>query len=107
MRISLTISYADPNNLLIFLENHDTGRFNEIYKTISKIPIRNDHYGNLRGIPNYITALKLEWLETIKKRQCRYSSRFPRGWKDDSNNAFSAGGRTTRASKYFDFSKKF
>jgi hypothetical protein len=29
--------YANPNNILVFAENHDTNRFNEIYQRYSKM----------------------------------------------------------------------
>jgi glycosidase len=42
--------YANPNNLLVFVENHDTNRFNEIYNN----DIRNTKWhllATVRGIP--------------------------------------------------------
>jgi glycosidase len=44
--------YADPNNILVFAENHDTNRFNEIYQNdIRKYKMAMAVLATVRGIP--------------------------------------------------------
>jgi glycosidase len=43
--------YADPNNILVFAENHDTNRFNEIYQRYSKYKMAMAVLATVRGIP--------------------------------------------------------
>ena len=99
--------YADPNNLLIFLENHDTGRFNEIYKKdFKKYQLGMTIMATIRGIPQLYYGSEIGMAGNKGKGDADIRQDFPGGWKRDSNNAFSASGRTAEQSKYFDFSKK-
>jgi hypothetical protein len=48
--------YANPNNILVFAENHDTNRFNEIYKTIFENTKWLAVLATVRGIPHIMVA---------------------------------------------------
>ena len=99
--------YADPNNLLIFLENHDTGRFNQIYQNdFKKYQLGMTIMATMRGIPQLYYGSEIGMAGDKGKGDADIRQDFPGGWKGDSNNAFSASGRTAEQSKYFDFSKK-
>lgn len=99
--------YADPNNLLIFLENHDTGRFNQIYQNdFKKYQLGMTIMATMRGIPQLYYGSEIGMAGNKGKGDADIRQDFPGGWKRDSNNAFSASGRTAEQSKYFDFSKK-
>jgi len=99
--------YADPNNLLIFLENHDTGRFNEIYKNdFKKYQLGMTIMATMRGIPQLYYGSEIGMAGDKGKGDADIRQDFPGGWKGDANNAFSASGRTAEQTKYFDFSKK-
>ena len=99
--------YADPNNLLIFLENHDTGRFNQIYQNdFKKYQLGMTIMATMRGIPQLYYGSEIGMAGDKGKGDADIRQDFPGGWKRDSNNAFSASGRTAEQSKYFDFSKK-
>ena len=99
--------YADPNNLLIFLENHDTGRFNQIYKNdFAKYQLGMTIMATMRGIPQLYYGSEIGMAGDKGKGDADIRQDFPGGWKGDSNNAFLASGRTTEQAKYFDFSKK-
>ena len=99
--------YADPNNLLIFLENHDTGRFNQIYQNdFKKYQLGMTIMATMRGIPQLYYGSEIGMAGDKGKGDADIRQDFPGGWKGDSNNAFSASGRTVEQAKYFDFSKK-
>src|SRR5574343_1304034 len=99
--------YDDPNNLLIFLENHDTGRFNQIYQNnFQKYQLGMTIMATMRGIPQLYYGSEIGMAGDKGKGDADIRQDFPGGWKDDSNNAFSASGRTAEQAKYFDFSKK-
>jgi glycosidase len=99
--------YADPNNLLIFLENHDTGRFNQIYQNdLKKYQLGMTIMATMRGIPQLYYGSEIGMAGDKGKGDADIRQDFPGGWKGDTNNAFSASGRTADQAKYFDFSKK-
>jgi len=99
--------YADPNNLLIFLENHDTSRYNQIYqKDLKKYQLGMTLLATMRGIPQLYYGSEIGMAGDKGKGDADIRQDFPGGWKGDSNNAFTASGRTTEQNKFFDFSKK-
>jgi len=99
--------YADSNNLLIFLENHDTGRFNHIYQNdFKKYQLGMTIMATMRGIPQLYYGSEIGMAGDKGKGDADIRQDFPGGWKDDTNNAFSTSGRTAEQAKYFDFSKK-
>ncbi len=99
--------YANPNNLLIFLENHDTGRFNQIYQNdFKKYQLGMTIMATMRGIPQLYYGSEIGMAGDKGKGDADIRQDFPGGWKDDTNNAFLISGRTAEQAKYFDFSKK-
>ena len=99
--------YANPNNLLIFLENHDTGRFNQNNQNdIKKYQLGITLLATTRGIPQLYYGSEIGMAGDKGKGDADIRQDFPGGWKGDSNNAFLASGRTVEQTKYFDFSKK-
>jgi glycosidase len=99
--------YANPDNLLLFLENHDTGRFNEIYKNdFTKYQLGMTIIATMRGIPQIYYGSEIGMAGDKGKGDAAIRQDFPGGWKGDDNNAFTNLGRTTAQKQYFDFSKK-
>ena len=99
--------YANPNNLLIFLENHDTGRFNQIYKNdFAKYQLGITLLATTRGIPQLYYGSEIGMAGDKGKGDADIRQDFPGGWKGDSNNAFTNSGRTEMQKKFFDFTKK-
>ena len=99
--------YDNTNNLLIFLENHDTGRFNQIYKNdFKKYQLGMTLLATMRGIPQLYYGSEIGMAGDKGKGDAAIRQDFPGGWKGDTNNAFTNGGRTAEQAKYFDFSKK-
>ena len=99
--------YANPNNLLIFLENHDTGRFNQIYQNdIKKYQLGMTIMATMRGIPQLYYGSEIGMAGDKGKGDADIRQDFPGGWKEDKQNAFTAAGRTAIQNEYFNFTKK-
>jgi neopullulanase len=99
--------YPNPNNLLVFAENHDTGRFNEIYKNdFKKYQMAMTLIATVRGIPQLYYGSEIGMNGDKGKGDADIRKDFPGGWNGDSNNAFTKQGRTAEQQKFFDFSSK-
>ena len=99
--------YDNPNNLLIFAENHDTGRFNQNYKNdLNKYKLAMTILATMRGIPQLYYGSEIGMAGDKGKGDADIRQDFPGGWSSDKNNAFSASGRTAEQAKYFDFTAK-
>jgi glycosidase len=99
--------YDNPNNLLIFAENHDTGRFNQNYKNdLNKYKMAMTILATMRGIPQLYYGSEIGMAGDKGKGDADIRQDFPGGWASDKNNAFTASGRTAEQAKYFDFTAK-
>ncbi len=100
--------YPNPNNLLIFTENHDTNRFNDIYKNdFRKYQMAMTILATVRGIPQLYYGSEIGMAGNKDKNGDGDIRRdFPGGWNGDTNNAFTKAGRTEEQNKFFDFTSK-
>lgn len=99
--------YDNPNNLLIFAENHDTNRFNQNYKNdLNKYKMAMTILATMRGIPQLYYGSEIGMAGDKGKGDADIRQDFPGGWASDKNNAFTASGRTVEQAKYFDFTSK-
>ena len=100
--------YPNPNNILTFLENHDTMRFNEIYKNdFKKYQLGMTLLATVRGIPQLYYGSEIGMAGNKDKGgDAAIRLDFPGGWDKDSNNAFTNAGRTIEQKQYFDFTYK-
>lgn len=99
--------YPNPNNIMTFLENHDTNRFNEIYKNdFQKYQMGLTLIATTRGIPQLYYGSEIGMSGNKDKGDADIRRDFPGGWKGDANNAFTASGRTAEQNKFFDFTSK-
>jgi neopullulanase len=99
--------YPNINNLLVFVENHDTDRFNEISKNdFDKYKMAMTLIATIRGIPEiyYGSEIGMAGSKSVGDGDIRRD--FPGGWNGDTNNAFLASGRTAEQQKYHDFTAK-
>ena len=104
--LSQDIIYADPSNLLTFLDNHDTSRF---FKTEEQRSDFNRYKQALtfllttRGIPQIYYGT--EWLMAGSKDGGDGLVRvdFPGGWEGDKVNKFTREGREDFENRAFDF----
>ncbi len=107
--LSQDIIYANTNNLLTFLANHDTDRFQPTKEKASNI----DRYKQaltllltLRGIPQLYYGDEIGMYANKSVNDGALRQDFPGGWVEDKNNAFTKEGRTELQNQYFDFTKK-
>ena len=98
--------YPRADNNLIFFENHDTPRFNEIYPSFSDYQMALTLLLTQRGIPQLYYGSEIgmrgnkDWGDGDIRRD------FPGGWKNDTTNAFDALTRDEEQKKYHAFTKK-
>ena len=94
--------YANPNDLMIFLENHDTTRINELvdfenYKLMTTL------LATVRGVPQTYYGTEISIKGSKEKGDADLRKDFPGGWPDDLRSAYTPIGRTPTENKYFDF----
>jgi glycosidase len=97
--------YPNINNVLTFVENHDTNRFNEIYKNdFSKYKMAMTLLATVRGIPQIYYGSEIGMAgNKDNDGDAAIRQDFPGGWAGDKNDAFTKVGRTPEQQKYFDF----
>jgi len=98
--------YPNPNNLLTFIENHDTQRFNYIYPDFKKYQMAISLISTIRGIPQLYYGSEIGMAGNKDKGDADIRQDFPGGWSGDTNNAFTASGRNSTQNQYFDFTAK-
>lgn len=92
--------YADPNNMLIFAENHDTQRFNQIYPDFKNFLLVTTLLATARGIPQlyYGSEIGMKGDKNVSDGDIRRD--FPGGWPGDAANAFNKDERTALQDAY-------
>ncbi|MEO8239711.1 MAG: glycoside hydrolase family 13 protein [Flavobacterium sp.] len=99
--------YPNTNNILVFTENHDTNRINDVYKyDFSKYKMVMTLMATIRGIPQLYYGSEIGMGGDKSKGDADIRQDFPGGWNGDKNNAFTVAGRTAEQTKYFDFTSK-
>ena len=99
--------YKNASENLIFLENHDTQRFNETYPKMADYKLAMTLLATTRGIPQIYYGSEFG-MKGDKNNGGDASIRqdFPGGWKEDTKNAFTKEGRSDFQENYFQFTKK-
>jgi glycosidase len=98
--------YSNLNNIVVFLDNHDTQRFSEqIEFDMNKFKSSVAILLTTRGIPQiyYGTEIMMGGQKNKGDGDIRHD--FPGGWPGDAKNAFTAEGRNNTESEAFDFMK--
>jgi glycosidase len=105
--LALDFLYADLNNILVFLDNHDTSRFFKAGET------NLDRYKQAlalllttRGIPQIYSGTEILMTGEKKDGDGNLRKDFPGGWAGDPVNAFTTAGRTDLQNEAFDFLRK-
>ncbi len=101
--------YADPMNLLVFLDNHDTSRFyvkEEDTQNLARYKQALLFLLTTRGIPQlyYGTEILMPGDKTEGDGTLRRD--FPGGWAGDKTNCFTREGRTRLQNEAFDYTRK-
>lgn len=101
--------YADPLNLLVFLDNHDTSRFykkEEDTRNLDRYKQAMAFLLTTRGIPQIYYGTEI-LMAADKGNGDGYLRRdFPGGWKGDAVDCFTAEGRTALQNEAFDYTRK-
>ena len=96
--------YEDLENILIFLDNHDTSRFLKEEETnLDRYKQALAFLLTTRGIPQLYYGTEILMTGEKKDGDGNLRKDFPGGWHDDPVNAFSATGRTTLQNEAFDY----
>ncbi len=99
--------YPNINNILVFAENHDTNRFNDVYKNdFNKYKMAMTLIATIRGIPQLYYGSEIGMAGDKGQGDGDIRRDFPGGWNGDSNNAFTASGRTEEQQRFHDFTSK-
>lgn len=99
--------YPNINNILTFVENHDTGRFNQNHKNdINKYTMAMALLTTVRGIPQLYYGSEIGMAGDKGKGDADIRQDFPGGWEGDKNNAFTKAGRTEEQNIFFDVTSK-
>jgi len=89
--------FSDPDNMVVFAENHDAGRvFEYLGKDVRKFRMVMAFLATVRGIPQlyYGSELLMAGDGTLGHANIRQD--FPGGWPEDPASAFTEKGRTTQ-----------
>jgi glycosidase len=99
--------FADPYNMMIFLDNHDSQRFPEqIGFDLKKYRMGVSHLLTTRGIPEIYYGTEIMMGGQKNKGDGDIRRDFPGGWPGDSRNAFITSGRTPEENEAFGYINK-
>jgi glycosidase len=99
--------YPNIDNVFVFLENHDTQRFHNLYNgDLEKYKLAMTLVATTRGIPQiyYGTEIGMTGDKHVGDGDIRRD--FPGGWKGDLKNAFTKEGRDEVQESFFSFTSK-
>jgi glycosidase len=99
--------YPNPNNIMTFVENHDTDRINKCYNgDFKKYAMSMALIATVRGFPQLYYGSEIAMTGDKGKGDGDIRKDFPGGWLGDTNNAFSKAERTEEQNKYFELTSK-
>jgi glycosidase len=99
--IAQDMLYGDPNNNLIFLDNHDLSRcYSELKEDFSKWKIAMTILMTMRGIPEIYYGTEI-LMKNFAQPDGLVRSDFPGGWQGDKENKFVESGRTALENQAF------
>lgn len=99
--------YPDINNILVFAENHDTGRLNQNYGgDFNKYRMAMTLIATVRGIPQIYYGSEIGMAGDKGKGDGDIRRDMPGGWAGDANTVFTAAGRDVKQKQFYDFSSK-
>ncbi|MDR1884294.1 MAG: glycoside hydrolase family 13 protein [Prevotella sp.] len=107
--LSQDFVYEDPMNLLVFLDNHDTSRFNRNEQDtacIDRTKLALTLILSIRGIPQIYYGTEILMTGHKPDGDGFLRKDFPGGWAEDKTNKFEASGRTAKENEAFEFMKK-
>jgi neopullulanase len=98
--------YKNPNNNVVFLDNHDMNRFySECGEDIAKYKMALGWLLTTRGIPQLYYGDELATTGFTNPNDGYVRLDFMGGWKEDKQNKFEASGRTEKENEIFNYIK--
>jgi glycosidase len=101
-------SYPNPNNIMVFADNHDVNRYLDSQKDdVRKLKMALAYILTTRGIPQIYYGTEI--LMTSGPDKSGDGSKrkdFPGGWDNDQRNAFSPKDRTPAENDMFNYTRK-
>lgn len=107
--LSQDIVYANPMNLLTFLDNHDTSRFyhsDEDTKNLDRFKQAMAFLLTTRGIPQIYYGTEILMAADKANGDGALRADFPGGWKGDKLDCFDAKNRTPLQNEAFSYLQK-
>jgi len=100
--------YPDINNVMVFFENHDTERWNEIFNDDPKAyKLGLTLISTVRGIPQTYYGSEIGMRgDKNKGGDADIRRDFPGGWKSDKVNAFNPVNQTPEQKEFYQFTQK-
>lgn len=100
--------YADPNQLLVFGDNHDMDRiFTQLNQDVDLTKMAITYLLTTRGIPQFFYGTEILMENTgHHKNDGLIRADFPGGWKDDAVNAFTGKGLPAVQKNMMDYVKQ-
>lgn len=99
--------YKSPNDLLIFLDNHDNGRFHKDSSVaIGRLKLATAFLLTTRGIPQIYYGTEILLPGDDAKGHGDIRRDFPGGWASDKHNAFTTEGRNKKQAEIWDYMSK-
>ncbi|WP_347218706.1 glycoside hydrolase family 13 protein [Chryseobacterium sp.] len=100
--------YPDINNVMVFFENHDTERWNEIFNADPNVyKMGLALISTVRGIPQIYYGSEVGMRGNKEKGGDADIRRdFPGGWKSDKQNAFNSAAQTSEQKEFYQFTRK-
>lgn len=98
--------YADPFNLVIFPENHDTSRiYSYLNEDIDLFKTAMIYMATMRGIPQFYYGSEVLMTSPRERDDGAVRADMPGGWQGDSKNAFTGKGLTAKEKDMQQFTK--
>lgn len=99
--------FPDPDNVLIFLDNHDLGRFMQKGETdLRRYKQALAFLLTTRGIPQIYYGTEILMSGTKAEGDGKIRTDFPGGWAGDTRNAFTPEGRTPLENEAWNYMQK-
>lgn len=96
--------FADPDNILIFLDNHDLGRFMKKEETdLRRYKQAIAFLLTTRGVPQIYYGTEILMHGEKRDGDGNIRKDFPGGWADDAVDAFTKEGRTALQNEAWDY----
>ncbi len=99
--------YPDPNNLVVFPDNHDMSRiYTQVNEDFEKYKLALTYIATVRGIPQIYYGTEILMKNPGTEDHGIIRSDFPGGWKNDKINAFTGKGLSAKEKEAQQFVKK-